>query len=47
MEGVNFNVLRPRGLRHGAKDVGKAALEGVWPYSDPWDSVCLRTASTH
>ena len=21
--------------------------EGVWPYVDPWDSVCLRTASTH
>ena len=19
--------------------------EGVWPYLDPWDSVCLRTAS--
>ena len=20
--------------------------EGVWPYADPWDSVCFRTAST-
>ena len=21
--------------------------DGVWPYLDPWDSVCLRTASAH
>ena len=25
--------------------VGEADLEGVWPYLDPMDSVCLRTAS--
>ena len=24
---------------------GKPIWEGVWPYLDPWDSVCLRTAS--
>ena len=23
----------------------KPIWEGVWPYLDPWDSVCLRTAS--
>ena len=23
----------------------KPICEGVWPYLDPWDSVCLRTAS--
>ena len=26
VEVVNFKGLRPRGLRHGAKDVGKAVL---------------------
>ena len=25
----------------------KPLWEGVWPYLDPWDSVRLRTASTH
>ena len=23
----------------------KPIWEGVWPHLDPWDSVCLRTAS--
>ena len=23
----------------------KPTWEGVWPYLDPWDSVCLHTAS--
>ena len=27
------------------KVVGKADMGGVWPYLDPMDSVCLRTAS--
>ena len=41
-----FNGLWPRGLRHGAT-WDKPLWEGVWPCLDPWDSVRLRTASTH
>ena len=26
---------------------GTPLWEGIWPYLDPWDSVRLRTASTH
>ena len=44
-----FNGLWPRGLRHGAKGVKQVFLffESVWPCVDPWNSVRLRTASTH
>ena len=46
--GVVFNGLRPRGLRHGPREVEKKPLsKRVWPHLDPWDSVRLRTASTH
>ena len=41
-----MNGLRLGGLRLFAKDVGPF-WEGVWPYLGPWDSVRLRTASTH
>ena len=37
------NGLWPRGLRHGAKDVGHRCGK---PKLDPWDSSCLHTAST-
>ena len=43
-----FSGLWSRGLRHGARDVEQNLVwERVWPYLDPWDSVRLRTASTH
>ena len=44
---VSFNGLWPGGLKHFAKDVGNTFWDCVWPCLDPWDSVRLRTASTH
>ena len=45
---VVFNDLRPRGFRCGARVVVQTLCEKrFWPYSDLWDSVRLRTASTH
>ena len=40
-----FNGLWPRGLRHGAKDVGQTMVGKCLPFFDPWVSVCLRTVS--
>ena len=42
-----FNGQWPRGLRHGSRDVEKALVGKGLAYLDPWDSVRLRTASTH
>ena len=40
--------LWPRGLRHGAKDVGHTdAGRCLALYFDLWDTVRLRTVSTH
>ena len=39
-----LNGLWARGIRYGAKDVGQTI---VGRCLDPWDSVRLRTASTH
>ena len=48
MRGLNFGP-RPcggSGLQWLAQaSSGTPIWEGVWPYLDPWDSVCLRTAS--
>ena len=45
MDVVVFNGLRPRLLRHGAKDVGETAVGRCLALFGP--SVRLRTAFTH
>ena len=44
---VGCNGLQLCGYQRCAKDVGRPVWEGVWLCLDPWDSVRLRTASTH